>query len=151
MVYCPVCTIAVAGGAGLCRWLGIDDVISGVWIGGLLASLTAWIASWLERKSILSKAPGVVRWLVVATVVYLPTIIPLYGLGVAGGPHNTLYGVDRLLVGIFLGTITLLFGNWFYSFLKRLNGGKVLFPFQKVVIPVLCLVIISGVLYLTVC
>jgi hypothetical protein len=36
MPVCPVCTIAVAGGVGLCRYLGIDDLISGSWIGALL-------------------------------------------------------------------------------------------------------------------
>jgi hypothetical protein len=39
MPVCPVCTIAVAGGVGLCRYLGIDDLISGAWIGALLFSL----------------------------------------------------------------------------------------------------------------
>ncbi len=31
---CPVCSISIGVGVGLCRYLGIDDLISGVWIGG---------------------------------------------------------------------------------------------------------------------
>jgi hypothetical protein len=27
---CPVCTIAIASGVGLCRYLGIDDLVSGL-------------------------------------------------------------------------------------------------------------------------
>ncbi len=27
---CPVCTVAIASGVGLCRYLGIDDLISGL-------------------------------------------------------------------------------------------------------------------------
>ena len=30
---CPVCTVAVGAGIGLSRWLGIDDSITGLWIG----------------------------------------------------------------------------------------------------------------------
>ena len=32
---CPVCTVAVGAGLGLAEWLGIDDSISGLWIGAL--------------------------------------------------------------------------------------------------------------------
>lgn len=39
MAICPVCTVAVGTDVGLCRWLGIDDVLSGIWIGGLIISM----------------------------------------------------------------------------------------------------------------
>jgi hypothetical protein len=151
MVVCPVCTVAIVGGAGLCRWLGIDDSISGVWIGALLASLTAWITSWLERRNIWIKINFRFRWMAVAAVLYSSVILPLYELDVIGGPYNEFHGIDKLLLGIFSGSIALLFGNWLYSFLKRLHGGKVFFPFQKVVIPVLCLVIMSVISYYFIC
>jgi len=50
--FCPVCTVAVGAGVGLCRYLGIDDLISGAWIGGLLMSLTLWTIEWLNKKKI---------------------------------------------------------------------------------------------------
>ncbi len=31
---CPICTIAVGAGVGFSRYLGIDDTIAGLWIGG---------------------------------------------------------------------------------------------------------------------
>jgi len=30
---CPVCTVAAGAGVGLSRWLGIDDIIIGLWVG----------------------------------------------------------------------------------------------------------------------
>lgn len=30
---CPVCTVAVGTGVGLSRWLGVDDTITGLWLG----------------------------------------------------------------------------------------------------------------------
>jgi hypothetical protein len=49
---CPVCTVAVGAGLGLAQWLGIDDVLSGVWIGGLIVSLAFWNDAWLVKKMI---------------------------------------------------------------------------------------------------
>ena len=148
MIFCPVCTIAVAGGAGLSRWLGIDDTISGIWIGGLLASLTIWCLSWLERRNIWLKVRFRFRWLAMAAVLYSSVIAPLYKLGMIGSSCDTILGVDKLLVGIIFGSITFLAGNWLYFFMKRMNGGRVYFSYQKVVVPVLCLAATSAVFYL---
>ena len=47
---CPVCTIAVGASLGLSRWLGVDDTISGLWIGGLIVSTTLWTYSWMKKR-----------------------------------------------------------------------------------------------------
>lgn len=39
LAQCPVCTVAIGVGVGLCRYLGIDDLITGLWIGALLLAL----------------------------------------------------------------------------------------------------------------
>lgn len=49
---CPICTIAVGAGVGLSRWLGVDDTISGIWIGGLAISSIWWTINWLNSKHI---------------------------------------------------------------------------------------------------
>ena len=36
---CPLCVVAVGAGLGLSRWLGVDDVVSSIWIGALLVSM----------------------------------------------------------------------------------------------------------------
>lgn len=51
MKMCPVCTIGVVVGVGLSKYLGVDDLISGVWIGALLIYLTLWTSLWLNKKS----------------------------------------------------------------------------------------------------
>ena len=47
LAVCPICTVAAATGIGFSRWLGIDDTITGLWIGGLTVSLKS---IGLERK-----------------------------------------------------------------------------------------------------
>ena len=39
---CPVCTVAVGAGLEGARLLGVDDVITGIWAGGLTLSLFFW-------------------------------------------------------------------------------------------------------------
>jgi len=47
---CPICTVAVGAGLGISRWLGIDDSVTGLWIGGLILSSGLWLADWIGKK-----------------------------------------------------------------------------------------------------
>jgi len=141
---CPVCTIAVGAGVGLCRYLGIDDLISGTWIGGLLMSLTLWTIDWLNKKRIkfLFRKPLIlIFW-------YAITILPLYWLDIMGHPENKFWGIDKLLFGIISGSLLFLISFFFHNFLVKKNQGKSYFPFQKVIIPVSFLLILSLIFYL---
>jgi len=135
--FCPVCTIAVGAGVGLCRWLGVDDVLSGIWIGGLVVSMIGWSLNWLNKKQIRFK----LRWLTVSGLFYLIVILPLYFTGIMGHPLNKFWGIDKLWLGIVFGSLAFLLSIWLNSFLKNKNQGKVFFPFQKVVLPILFLAI----------
>ena len=141
---CPVCTVAVGVGLGFSRWLGIDDLISGVWIGGLIVSLIIWSLNWLNKKQIKFK----LSWLAISILFYGLTIIPLYFSGIIGHPLNKFYGIDKILFGAIFGRLVFLLSFWLHNFLKKKNQGKVFFPFQKVVLPVLFLLITSLIFYL---
>jgi hypothetical protein len=139
MPVCPICTIAIAGGVGLCRYLGIDDLISGAWIGALLFSLFLWTIEWLNKKKVkfLFRKPLVfIFW-------YGLTIFPLMKIGIIGHPQNKFLGIDKLIFGIFSGTVVFLFSILFENYLRKKNQGKAYFKFQKVLIPILFLIILS--------
>jgi len=136
---CPICTVAVGAGVGLCRYLGIDDTISGTWVGGLLVSLILWTINWLNKKNI----RFLFRKILVVVFYYAVTIIPLYQFKIMGNPGNKIYGIDKLLFGIITGSIAFILSIVFNDFLKKKNQGKAYFPFQKVIIPILFLVITS--------
>jgi hypothetical protein len=140
---CPVCTIAVGAGVGLTRYFGVDDTITGVWIGGLTVSMIMWTINWLNGKNI--KFIG--RKIITTVAYYALIVLPLFYTGIMGHPLNKMWGIDKLLVGIILGSVFFfIFGEW-YQVLKRKNGGKAHFPFQKVAMPVLPLVILSIIFY----
>lgn len=140
---CPVCTVAVAGGVGLSRWLGIDDVITGIWIGGLTVSVSLWTIDWFNRKSINFPFKKILTFL----VYYITVIASLNLSGMLWHPLNKLWNIDKLILGIVVGTIFFVIGNLSYIYLKKKNNGRAHFPFQKVVMPVASLVIISLIFY----
>jgi hypothetical protein len=146
-VVCPVCTIAVTACVGLSRWLGIDDTISGVWMGGLLMSLSIWTVQWLNKKNIRFKG----RKITVLLSYYLITIIPLYFINFIGQPYNKIFGIDKLVVGLIIGGISFYAGAKYYQYIKAKNNGHAYFPFQKVVMPIIPLIISSIIFYFLTC
>lgn len=141
---CIVCTAAVSAGVGLSRWLGVDDTITGLWIGGLTLSVALWTINWLTNKNI--KFFG--RQPLIIVFYYALLIWPLYYYNMIGHPLNKLFGADKLLLGITVGTIGFIGAVLFNEHLKKKNNGKVYFPFQKVVVPISALIILSFAFYL---
>ncbi len=141
--FCPVCTVAVGAGLGLARWLRIDDAISGLWIGGLLVSVTIWTINWFGKKNIRFKGIRIIT----ALAYYLIVLVPLYFTDVLFHPLNTFWGMDKILLGVILGSVFFLAGALCYNYLKKKNNGHAHFPFQKIAMPVGTLLILSVVFY----
>lgn len=140
---CPVCAIAVGAGIGATRWLGVDDSITGLWVGGLVVSMITWTIDWFERRQIRFFGRDI------ATVVgyYALSVVPLYYMGVASTTNSIVLIFDKLAVGVIVGSITFWAAAQWYFYLKARNGGHAYFPFQKVVMPVSTLILMSIVFY----
>ena len=149
---CPICTIAVGAGLGVSRWLGIDDVISGLWIGALVISSGLWLADWLSKKNFywLKKFKLWQTQALAVGLFYLLVLPPLQWLHLLGLPGNALWGIDKIILGTVLGSVLFLLAVALDRWLRRLHQGKVFIYYQKVLIPVLLLSLISFVLYLAV-
>jgi len=141
---CPVCVVAIGSGVGLCRWLGIDDTISGLWIGGLIVAMILWTLDWMNRKNFRFKLRNILVW----ALYYLATILPLYSFDIMGHPLNKVWGIDKILFGIIAGSIVFLFSVFLNGHLKKKNNGKVYFYYQKVIIPVVLLSVFNLIFYL---
>jgi hypothetical protein len=143
LAICPVCTIAVGAGVGLSRYLGIDDIIAGLWIGGLTVSVIMWTINWMERKNINFKF----KKNIITFGYYLLIVAPLFWTGIMGHEFNKFWGIDKLLVGIIFGSVVFLASSLWYQKIKKENKGKAQFPFQKVVMPVGFLAFFSVIFY----
>ncbi len=140
---CPVCTVAIVGGLGLSRYLGIDDSASGVWVGGMILSLTFWSINWLEKKG----KKFLYKNFVVAGFWYGITLIPLWYSKIIGHPFNTIFGIDKLIFGTIFGSLAFLAGMYLDKAARK-KYGKQFFNYQKVVFPVSALAITSLILFI---
>lgn len=139
MAVCPVCTVAVGAGLEGARLLGVDDVITGIWAGGLTLSLFFWTAGWLKKRGVKSAF-----WQIVVPFVFYYSLLGMVYLfpSVVFGA-NTLWGIDKFLLGAIVGTVAFYLGARWYIKIKRDNGGHAKFAFQKVVVPLSFLLIVT--------
>jgi hypothetical protein len=140
---CPLCAVAVGAGIGFTQWLGVDDTITGTWLGGMIVALIIWTITWLDKKNI--RFFG--RKILVVLGYYVLFILPLYWQGFVGHLLNKLWGWDKLLLGIVCGSVLFVIGAAIYNYLKEHHGGRAYFPFQKVVMPIIPLVFLSVIFY----
>ena len=145
---CSICTIAAGTGVIIFRKLGIDDAITGIWLGGLLISTTLLTVNWLRSKNLrffgLNFLTGAVYYAAVLIPFYQKNII---SKAVLGSHYQTLFGIDKLVLGIFVGSVFLLSGVIVYEIIKKKNNGHAHFPFEKVVLPISPLILLSIVFY----
>jgi hypothetical protein len=140
---CPICTVGLAAGVGLSRWLKVDDVISGLWIGALILVLSIWTFNWLLKKK--DKKPF---WILLVCIIfwYLLTFIPFHYMGLLDTTCQKILGLNRLVFGGGLGIIIATIALKIEGFARKGEEKKRLFPFQKVIIPTVILLITSIIL-----
>jgi hypothetical protein len=146
---CPVCVVAVGAGLGLSEYLGIDDTIAGVWIGGMIVAMIAWTINWFNKKG-WKMGNKDLRDIFITLVYYVMIIWPLMNKNLIGNPLNKLFGLDKLALGIAVGSFGFLGATLWYEDIKKKNGGHAQFPFQKVAWPISALIILSLSFYLLV-
>ncbi len=147
---CPVCTVTVVAGLGISRLLGIDDLITSIWIGAFILSFSFITIDWLKKKGWFGNPNNLTiqhyNTYALIALMYVLVIVPLKLDGSIGIPGNTLWGVDKILLGTLIGSVIFLMGAWADKH-QRKKFTKIFFPYQKVVFPVVALLIISSVFY----
>ena len=133
---CPVCIVTVGGGMILAKQLGIDDFLVSLWISGLNTAISFWLAPKIKNKFFGN-----------------PIVLSLIMLGLTlsyfifdkqtGSVGNQLLGMDKIIFGQSLGLLIWLLGIFIDRKSRVLNGGKILFPYQKVVFPISILIILT--------
>lgn len=134
---CPVCTVTVVAGLGISRYFGIDDLLTAIWIGGFILSFSFVFYAWLIKKWPKLRSPYGI-WLT-ALSMYLLGLLPLIKAPT----------IDRILYGVTLGSAVFMLGVWADKF-QRTKFEKIFFPFQKVVFPVISLILATAIAYFTI-
>lgn len=141
LAVCPICMMAVGAGVGVSRWLGISDAIMSLWIGAFLATFAGLLMNKLAK---FFSFKGAKELLLLAF--YVLALFTLRMTGLIGIPGNTILGIDRVIFGIIIGTIMFVVAIYLHETIKN-KRGKVLFPFQKVIIPLSMLILTSFIMY----
>lgn len=146
---CPVCTVAVGAGLGLSRYFGIDDLVSGIWVGGLIISVSLWTSDWLTKKDfkLFKKFNSEQKTILSFAFWILLTYPPLTMAGLIGHDLNRVWGIDKIVFGSVIGAIAFVIGVLTDKKLRKIHG-KQFFNYQKVVFPVVSLIIASILMYL---
>lgn len=140
--FCPVCTVAVGAGLEGARILGVSDVITGLWAGGLMLSLAAWTENYMLAHGITNRFLILLNYVVYYAILGLIYILPV-GHPTLRFNAATMWGVDQFLLGVIVGSATFLLAGKWYEYIKSHNGGHAWFPFQKVVWPLGALIIVT--------
>ncbi len=124
--------------------MGIDDSITAIWISGLILSLSFVIVDWVKKKW--PKLKSKYYYFPTFILMYLFVLVPLKISHTIGILRNTIWGIDKIILGIFAGSIVFLIGIWADKKVRKIKG-KQLFVYQKVVFPVLALIVASLIFY----
>lgn len=143
LAFCPVCVVATGALTGLFRWLGVDDLIIGLWLGGFLFSTSVMAGNYLRSKI---KKPSIYPVAVVIAL-YSLTIVLLYFDGILSTPYNRIFGISRIVVGLVGGSLLLSIVPYLNKILKRMNNGDNFISHQKMLLSIFLLLSFSLVAY----
>lgn len=136
---CAVCTIAVGASLEIARRFGVDDSVIGIWAGAFLTLVGFWTIKWFDKKgwnfkgrdfTIIAVSVAMIGFMYVSELPYDPK------------PILFLY-IDPFLFSTIIGALVLIWSSDFYQWMKAKNGGHAHFPFEKVVVPVAALALVS--------
>ena len=140
---CAVCTVAVGASLEVARQLGVDDSVVGVWAGAMLVIIGYWTISWFDKKSWVFKGRD---WLLliisVAMIGFMYVSQIKYDAQVIG-----IFYLDPFLFSTIVGALVMIWSSDFYQWMKARNGGHAHFPFEKVAVPVVALLLVSTYFY----
>lgn len=158
LAHCPLCVGGAAIGLSVARYFGIDDSITGVWLAALLGALSFWserpIAAKITSKSLKKYLRpvlylaifGLTVWSFYAFNNYAVEKLKFFLINKHAGQ---ILGLDKLTFGVISGGILFYLVDFLDDTLIKRNG-KVYFPYQRIVVSLGSILILSLVLYVVV-
>jgi len=133
----PICAIGIASGLAISRWLGIDDMTLGLWIGALILSFSIQFNIFLGKKGKNFPYSFWVIFLGTSALSFLPILKTLIA------DPSCIFGLPRVILGSILGVLMLFIVDKVNLLIIDRHNKKVYFHYQKVIIPIIGLIIAS--------
>lgn len=146
LAHCPLCVAGAGAGLTLARWIGVDDSITGIWLGALMGAISFW-----SERAIISKFKiQSASW---RAIFRISLYIAIFGLTLASFYQfnlvNKLYqifGMDKLTFGMIGGGVLFYLVDLIDDYLIKRNG-KVFFPYQRIIVSLGSMALLSLVQY----
>lgn len=150
--HCPLCTVGAAVAAGGAAWLGVDQVVIGLFVGAFAVSMGWWIANLIKKRII----PG--QKFLIILLSFLTTVIPILPLmkgvyplylsviGEYGSILNRTYVLNLFLMGSILGSMIVSLTPSLSSYITEKRNTTI--PFQGTILTLAMLIIIGTVMQL---
>jgi hypothetical protein len=134
----PLCPIGLIGGMALARWIGVSDLVLGLWIGALIVSVTVVTVKWLAKygKDFKGSFPTIFLVTIVITALSVRKQLVWIGPGLV-------FGLPPVLAGIVSGAALIFAIDAVNKYVIAKHEGKVYFPYQKLVVPIVGILVAS--------
>ncbi|MBI2405439.1 hypothetical protein HYV21_00075 [Candidatus Microgenomates bacterium] len=141
--HCPLCVAGAGIGLSLANSLGIDDSITGVWIGAFLGAVSFWTEVFLSKK----KIKNVLMRPLLYLVIFISTIWSFYAFGLVNKHFGTIFGLDKLTFGIISGGAVFYLADFVDGWvIKRV--GRVFIPYQRIYVSLGSMLVLSILIYI---
>ena len=129
--HCPLCTIGAAAAAGGAAYLGVGNIVIGLFLGAFAMSMGLWFARLIKKKYIPFQNSLVVLISFITTLIPIRPMLsdfrPLYISWL--GQYGTTFAIDIFLIGSILGGIIVTIAPKISSKITKLRNGKFI-PYQ---------------------
>lgn len=132
-VGCPVCIVTIGGGLYLAEVFKIDSLLIAIWISGLNSVIAIWLGKIFKK----GKYDLPYLW---TTMFYILTVAYFFSSKEIVLNRNLFWGINKTLLGLTVGFLIVVLSNYIDQTIRKHHDGKVLFFYQKVIIPVSLLI-----------
>jgi hypothetical protein len=136
---CAVCSVGITSGLVLAKILGIEENVVALWFGATIFAMGAWGLYFLNKKQINSFALKCLAFF----SPYLLLVIPFLG----ENPQlifnrEKVFFIDSFIFFAILGSVVVLLSEKYCKYIK-IKNNRPHFSFEKVVLPMILLGVIS--------
>ncbi|HLC65430.1 MAG TPA: hypothetical protein VJI46_04890 [Candidatus Nanoarchaeia archaeon] len=142
--HCPLCTVGAAAAAGGAAYLGVSNVVIGIFIGAFAVSMGWWVSRLIKRQFVRFQMPLIILLSFATTVIpMMPLIKGYYPLYVSViGDYGGIYLINLFLAGSFAGGFIVSITPWLSKKIGDLRGNML--PYQGIVLTFLMLILTSA-------
>lgn len=151
LAHCPLCTIGAGITATGAAYLGVKNIIIGVFIGAFAIALGLWISKLIKKDYIKHQKSIITLLSFVFTVFPVMPMMKDYSsiyisfFGNYGSLFNKTYLINLFLIGSFIGAVIMLISSSLSKIITKIRNNKRL-PYQGIILTFILLILVSIIL-----